>query len=265
MSNHKITRKKYYKIKKKYEHVNTFNRKLSEILPMSDMRASYVAGTLIISLGLIFGLVTFAYTPTTSVELAAFSPFTVTGHISMIVSDEFGNIKAYIQTDNKVTDTFKDCILDENFGAGSACGTFNRVAIGFNGTAERDDHTSLQTEFTRGTATGASTLGITLGQNVADDKATFKKVGPVTTLTAAMIKIGTDEENAGVFPADGDTDVECSDLVAADSVFDSCKLKEVGLLDSGAGGNMYGRTVLGSQPFVKVGDTVQANYTGQIG
>ena len=240
--------------------MNTFNRKLSNIIPMSDMRAGYLVGTLIISLGLIFGLVAFAYTSTTSVELAAVNPFSVAGHVSMIVTDEYGNIKSYIQTDNRVTDTFKDCVLAEFFGGGATCGVMDFIAIGFNGTAESDAQTSLFTQFTRNQSTGASTLTTTLNQGSENDSADFEKVGPVVTITSAMMAIGI-VNNAAAGPG-----VICSDLIAGDGIVESCRIREVGLLDAAAT-DMYGRTVLGAglQPFIKVGDTVQANYTGEIG
>jgi len=57
------------------------------------------------------------------------------GHFTLTLYDEFGNIKAYGESDNTVVDVGIDCIGDDVFGTtlGTACGIFDYLHIG-NGT-----------------------------------------------------------------------------------------------------------------------------------
>lgn len=57
------------------------------------------------------------------------------GHFTLSVYDEFGNLKAYAESDNTVVDVGIDCIGDLVFGTslGAGCTTFDYLHIG-NGT-----------------------------------------------------------------------------------------------------------------------------------
>lgn len=69
----------------------------------------------------------FAYTSTASTEQ------TLLGHFTLIVKDEFGNIKDYREFDNHIVDQGDQCIANLIFtgtvGATCAGGTFNEIGV----------------------------------------------------------------------------------------------------------------------------------------
>ena len=81
---------------------------------MSDKRATYVIGTVAISLALVLGLV--VAIPATSTVSMSSSPLAMMGHAEVVLKDTDGTIKAYQQTDNVVVTHGQDCSADALFG-----------------------------------------------------------------------------------------------------------------------------------------------------
>lgn len=63
------------------------------------------------------------------------------GHIEMTLRDSDGNIKEYIQTDNFVTDTGRNCLSENSFGVNSNCAAtfFTFIGLGTNTSASGED------------------------------------------------------------------------------------------------------------------------------
>lgn len=106
---------------------------------MSDMRAKYaILGVCIVAIAGIFGAVN--YSSTVSAYQISDIASTMSGHVTVAVTDEFGNIKSYQQTDNLVTLEGRDCAIDNLFAptAGNICPLvapgeiFTNVALGSN-------------------------------------------------------------------------------------------------------------------------------------
>lgn len=111
------------------------------------------------------------------------------GHITLALADANGNIKSYIQTDNRVLDQGEACALKAVFRetatgstdcSGSATADFDVIALGTDATAPNDDNTALGAEtaaagLVRNTATTAT---------VADD--TTGTAGAIVTLSRAF-------------------------------------------------------------------------------
>jgi len=97
----------------------------------------------------------------------------IVGHVTAVVTDNDGNVKQYMQTDNIILDMGKNAIIDEVFGltTASAFGTADFVHIGLgalNATAvaETDGQTSFTAEDINcpkedATAGGGNSLGLT--------------------------------------------------------------------------------------------------------
>lgn len=111
------------------------------------------------------------------------------GHIILTVYDPNGNVKAYLQTDNRVIDQGEACALKRVFlvtASGSAdCGgtttaEFNVIGLGTGGTAPADNDVSLQTETA---ATGLARLAAS-SVTITDD--TTGIAGAIATLTRAF-------------------------------------------------------------------------------
>ncbi len=107
---------------------------------MSDMRAKYaILGVSIVAMAGIIGAISFASAISTYQISDVAS--TMTGHVTVSVADEFGNIKSYEQTDNLVTLEGRDCAIENLFGtigATNICptsvqtGTYDKIALGSN-------------------------------------------------------------------------------------------------------------------------------------
>ena len=81
------------------------------------------------------------------------------GHIELVLADEAGNIKQYVQTDNFITHEGLDCLVDVLFGSSTTgtCGattTFDAVGLGTGSAA-----TVASTALSSGLASGC--LGFT--------------------------------------------------------------------------------------------------------
>lgn len=132
----------------------------------------------------------FAYTATASAEK------TMYGHFTIIVKDEFGNIKDYQEFDNVITDQGDACITNLAFaGSGATCtgGIADRIgvsdcdapatgegpgsacAVSANGTTLFDDNTTVGTtdECGDGNKAATSTYTAVSGANKVTLAATF--------------------------------------------------------------------------------------------
>lgn len=94
--------------------------------------------------------------PFNATEYAPAATGYIMGHVTLTAYDEFGNIKAYQQSDNLVVNDGEDCaveiLFDNNPGTSDICGAtsaFQAIAIGTGSTAAADNDTTLETETTR--------------------------------------------------------------------------------------------------------------------
>jgi len=123
---------------------------------MSDKRATYAIGAVLVGLALVFGLMTAIPSPTVSVYSNAMG---MAGHAEVVLKDADGIIKAYQQSDNVVTLNGQDCAADLIFGAGTtACnasaGLFTFIAVGDGSSSATDVSTLLDSELIALTRTG---------------------------------------------------------------------------------------------------------------
>jgi hypothetical protein len=127
------------------------------------------------------------------------------GNAVLVQKDPDGNIKAYRQTDNIITNVGKSCAAMELFGqattnttgsqqtmcggGGANSGLFNYVGIGTSGTSEAVGDTSITGGLTRAQDTG---VGLVNGTN------TYAIIQP-----AAFTGIAATIQEAGLFDAGG--------------------------------------------------------------
>ena len=105
----------------------------------------------------------------------------IVGHVTVVVTDNDGNVKQYMQTDNAILDFGKDALLDDLFGTAVSTYTDDAfIFIGFGGSnatavAETDSPTAAFSAAAEGTcpredvtAGGGNTRGVTqtAGQSV---------------------------------------------------------------------------------------------------
>ena len=83
---------------------------------MSDKRTIYAIGAIVAAFALILGTVA-GSTSFTTMSVSNQTPMQMSGHAIITLADADGNIKAYRQTDNVVTNNGRDCIADELFGS----------------------------------------------------------------------------------------------------------------------------------------------------
>ena len=101
------------------------------------------------------------------------------GHITLTAVDEDGNIVAYRQTDNVVINEGDDCLLEDTFGAVTACGDgsalFDDIHIGTSSQAFTESSTALGTwqSTTAGTVGTATTASANSGASVTVTAAFF--------------------------------------------------------------------------------------------
>ncbi len=114
--------------------------------------------------------------PFNATEYAPAATGYIMGHVTLTAYDEFGNIKAYQQSDNLVVNDGEDCAVQILFDDGIAniCGTtsaFQAIAIGTGSTAAADGNTALETETIRGgydSANFTAAAGTTAAQVVIE-------------------------------------------------------------------------------------------------
>ena len=108
----------------------------------------------------------------------------MTGHVTLVVYDEFGTVKQYIQGDNAILNDGHNCIIEdvlhvEVTGCSGTAGSntvFNVVELGSSGAAATQSQTALLT------ATGNTQTG-TVGNAAAASGATGASADVVATFT----------------------------------------------------------------------------------
>ncbi len=140
----------------------------------------------------------------------------VYGHITIVHSDPDGNILAYAQTDNIVTNQGKDCMAERLFGgtAGSVCAAvsttdqFNRIGLFSGATFVLEDTAALETPIiaaglglasgTVTTNTAAAGTGTTVVNGaMADIAKTFTATATQAVDGAGLYNAGDDALFAG--------------------------------------------------------------------
>ena len=115
----------------------------------------------------------------------------VLGHITLTAIDENGNIKAYRQSDNVIINKGDDCLIEDTFGATTACSdvtaVYDDIHIG-TGTASF-------TEGSTGLTTWRSTTGGTVGTAVAATGTT----GASVTVTATFLDVSASIAEAALY------------------------------------------------------------------
>jgi len=205
---------------------------------MSDKRATYAIGAVLVGLALVFGLMTAVPTSTNTVYSTALG---IAGHAEVVLKDTDGNIKAYQQSDNVIVINGQDCAADLLFGfEGTGTGLcdsgegneaqFRFIAIGEGTSTETDDNTSLDSELSTLTRTGT----------LSESAAATKGAGG----TGAMKTI------VGTFTLTGDTTVS-----------------EVGLFDTTTSNSaeMFSHIYLGTPISAGDGDTITITYKITVG
>lgn len=111
------------------------------------------------------------------------------GHVTLTAVDEDGNIIAYRQTDNTIINTGDDCILEEIFGAVTACtagSVFTNIHIGTNTASFTETSTGLGTFF----ASSAGTVGNTITASALS--------GASTTISTTFFDVSATIEEAAL-------------------------------------------------------------------
>jgi hypothetical protein len=116
----------------------------------------------------------------------------ITGHIEIIHTDEDGNIRAYMQTDNAIVNDGRNCTAAALFGANTGCtdttpGPYNVIGLG-NGTALSGSTSQL---LVNGETTGdglarvTGTLG-TFTNATADSAPAVQRISTVFTYSGSQ-------------------------------------------------------------------------------
>ena len=115
---------------------------------MSDKRITYAIGAIVAVFALVLGTVA-GSTSLTTMSVST-DPMQISGHAIITLADSDGNIKAYRQTDNIVTDVGRNCAADKLFGVNTGTAicasggepgkfTFIGIGTGFTGSPELGD------------------------------------------------------------------------------------------------------------------------------
>jgi len=201
---------------------------------MSDKRATYAIGAIVVAFALVLGTVA-GSTSLTPISVASQDPMQMTGHVILTLTDADDNIKAYRQTDNIIVHNGMDCSADLLFGDFSAPGLcttpgfWTFIAIGEDGTALDVTDPGLGTEITTANPGRGGALTAEL---------------PAATTVGAKKTV----EQAFIIGATG-------------------TVKEVGLFDivTSNGGNMLSRLLITPNIPVLTGDTVTIEYVVEVG
>jgi len=164
---------------------------------MSDKRATYAIGAVLVGLALVFGLMTAVPSTTNTVYLNSMG---ISGHAEVVLRDADGNIKAYQQSDNVVVLNGQDCAADLLFGfVGTGtrlCPTdeaqFKFIAIGTGTSTATDQDFELEAELSALTRTGtltesaAATTGASGTGAMKTIVGTFTLVAPTTVAEVGL-------------------------------------------------------------------------------
>lgn len=114
-------------------------------------RAKYSIFSVIAIVAIVGGLATisaFSSEPNNfQTQVISYDKATANGHFTIVVTDENGIVKKYLQTDNLVVDTGLDCMGDLVFGTALCTGEafFDFLAIGTGSTAPVISNSALET------------------------------------------------------------------------------------------------------------------------
>jgi len=217
--------------------------------------------------------------------------FGMLGHVEYLVLDEMGNIKAYMQNDNVVVETGKDCAAQNIFGilfpvggCITGAGDFTYIGIG-NGTVDAssadpgtaqgnqtlaggsiNDETG-QCSFDTGTGAGNAGGGDMARRNVT---ATFDSTGTSTVVTLDTSAVGS----FGPFTFDVSNATAVTDSGLFNNNYQGTivngQCPEAQFANSGGGGsdwNMFSRQLLsaGDGITVTAGDSLSVKWTITVG
>ena len=198
---------------------------------MSDKRAIYAIGAIVAAFALVLGTVA-GSTSFTTMSVSNQSPMQMSGHAIITLADADGNIKAYRQTDNVVTNNGRDCVADELFGTtgGDLCDVVQSTDYTFIGI---------------GTGLGVFSLSET---NTALGSEILSRTGALDSQSEATVSTGTIKTIKGVF-----------------TLTETATVDEVGLFDSAGEANMFSR--LGISPVISGGefDIITITYVVTVG
>ncbi len=199
---------------------------------MSDKRATYAIGAIVAAFALVFGMVA-GSTSLTTMSVSSQDPMQMSGHAIITLADADGNIKAYRQTDNVVTNNGRDCVADELFG-------FTGAALC------NDPQTNDYTFIGIGTGLGG---GVAVGDNVLGNQI-LTRTGLLDSQSQATSSTGAIKTIKGVFTLTGTATVD-----------------EVGLFDSVAAGNNNMFSRLAISPVISGGalDIITITYVVTVG
>ena len=201
---------------------------------MSDKRATYAIGAIVAAFALVIGMVA-GSTSLTTISITSQDPMQMSGHVILTLADPDGNIIAYRQTDNIITNVGKNCVADDIFGT-TTVGTFLCASAGLPG-----DFVFI------GIGTGFATpqLGDTVLGNEINTRA-----GEMVEQTAATSSTGALKIIKGTFVLTGEATVN-----------------EVALFDSATTGNNNMFSLLEITPVISGGDgdTIKITYEVEVG
>jgi len=199
---------------------------------MSDKRAIYAIGAIVAAFALVLGMVA-GSTSLTTMSVSNPDSMQMSGHAIITLADSDGNIKAYRQTDNVVTDNGRDCIADELFGStGGALCAFSTT----------DDYTFI------GIGTNLASPAIGEG-NTALGSEILTRTGTLDSQEAAAGATGAIKTIKGTF-----------------TLTDTATVNEVGLFDGLTGeANMFSRLAI--SPVISGGplDIITITYVVTVG
>jgi len=201
---------------------------------MSDKRAIYAIGAIVAAFALILGTVA-GSTSFTTMSASNQTPVQMSGHAIITLADADGNIKAYRQTDNIVTNNGRDCIADELFGStgGDLCDDTQGGA----------DYTFI------GIGTGLGVFGIA-ETNTSLGNEILTRTGNLDSQSEASTGTGAIKTIKGVFTLGGEATVD-----------------EVGLFDGATviESNMFSRLAI--SPVISGGalDIITITYVVTVG
>ena len=197
---------------------------------MSDKRITYAIGAIVAVFALVLGTVA-GSTSLTTMSVST-DPMQVSGHAIITLADSDGNIKAYRQTDNVVTNNGRDCVADELFGTtgGDLCDVVQSTDYTFIGI---------------GTGLGVFSLSET---NTALGSEILSRTGALDSQSEATVSTGTIKTIKGVF-----------------TLTETATVDEVGLFDSASEANMFSRLAI--SPVISGGefDIITITYVVTVG
>lgn len=227
---------------------------------MGKMGISFAIGGSIAAVIMVIGIFSLA---TDTISTSTTASMSLVGHYDVTVYDSDGNVKAYIQTDNALTDELRNCLWDNYFLttlAAGACviGTPEiGVGDGLFPTVPNAASGGLVNEYTssgRGTAVlqastasaGANTPSVVWSNQVGDG-------GTAITISQTDLSASTSGRQSAT------ADTACVD--EGTDGLDDCEIDEVALFD-GSGAMLSHATL--AKTLVSTGDTVGVRLTISI-